>query len=201
MGPRLFPQLLLVTLVIGVASILLAARHEAKSVHASSQTGVCRISVSAPESKRYGRREVRQRFCASFLLQGCYKGWVADSQIRNSGPFINGKSWGTHNAVKIYYSPESWDWLKARNREGEIADGAMIVKEMFPSPAKQDAKLTSWTVMVKDKKGSFDGWYWSYQAPEARCCQTRTSTIRIQALVFIVSDVTRQPRRNQLSSA
>src|SRR6266436_412252 len=63
------------------------------------------------------------------------------------------------------HSLEVWEWLKFRNREGEIPDGAMIVKEMFPSPARQDAKLTGWTVMVKDKKAVFDGWYWSYHAP------------------------------------
>lgn len=163
MGPRLFPQLLLVTLVIGVAANLPAARHEAKSNHASRQTAVCRISFPLPNPSDMGVAKY-DTLLRDFLLQGCYKGWVADSQIRNSGPFINGKSWGTHNSVKIYYSPESWNWLKARNREGDMPDGAMIVKEMFPSPAQQDAKLTSWTIMVKDKKGSFDGWYWSYQS-------------------------------------
>lgn len=162
MGPRLFPQLLLVTLVIGVAANLSAARHEANSSHASRQTGVCRISFPLPNPSDLGVAKY-DTLLRDFLLQGCYKGWVADSQIRNSGPFINGKSWGTHNSVKIYYSPESWNWLKARNREGDMPDGAMIVKEMFPSPAQQDATLTSWTIMVKDKKGSFDGWYWSYQ--------------------------------------
>jgi len=162
MRPRLLPQLLLGVLVIGVASVLLAASHEGKSSAASSQSGVCRISFPLPSPSSMGVAKF-EALLRDFLLQGCYKGWVADSQIRNSGPFINGKSWGTHNAVKIYYSPESWDWLKARNREGEMPDGAMIVKEMFPSPANQDAKLTSWTIMVKDKKGSFDGWYWSYQ--------------------------------------
>jgi hypothetical protein len=41
----------------------------------------------------------------------------------------------------------------------------MIVNEMVPSPAREGSKLTGWTVMVKDKKGSYDGWYWSYHAP------------------------------------
>ncbi len=163
MGARLFPQLFLVTLVIGVPSILLATRHEAKSSHASRQTGVCRISFPLPNPSDMGVAKF-DSLLRDFLLRGCYKSWVADSQIRNTGPFINGQSWGTHNAVKIYYSPESWNWLKARNREGEMPDGAMIVKEMFPSPAKQDAQLTSWTIMVKDKKGSFDGWYWAFQS-------------------------------------
>jgi hypothetical protein len=169
MGRRLFPQLILATLVIGVVSLVLATRHEAKSPQtsppapqASTQTGDCRVPFPLPRPSDLGGEKF-EKLVRDFLLQGCYKGWVADSQIRNSGPFINGKSWGTHNSVKIYYSPESWSWLKARNREGDMPDGAMIIKEMFPSPAKQDPKLTSWTVMVKDKKGSYDGWYWSYQ--------------------------------------
>ena len=90
---------------------------------------------------------------------------MADAEIRNTGPFIGGLSYGTHDAVKVFYSSQVWEWLKIKNREGEIPDGAMIVKEMFPSPARQDAKLTGWTVMVKDKKAVFDGWYWSYHAP------------------------------------
>jgi len=100
----------------------------------------------------------------TFLEKRCYQNWVTDREIRNTGPVIAGVSFGTHNAVRIFYSPETWDWLKKRNREGSIADGAMIVKEMFHDPAKQDAKLTGWTVMIKDSKGSFDGWYWSYHS-------------------------------------
>jgi len=84
-----------------------------------------------------------EKLLYSFLDQGCYRKWVADSQIRNTGPFIGGASFGTHNAVKVFYSPEVWDWLKYKNREGEIPDGAMIVKEMFPSPAREGSKLNA----------------------------------------------------------
>jgi hypothetical protein len=114
------------------------------------------IDASAFEKKLY-----------DFLDQRCYKNWVADRQIRNSGPFINNQSFGTHSAVKVFYSPEVWDWLKRRNREGEIPDGAMIVKEMFDSPARPDRTLNAWTVMVKDKKGAYDGWYWSYHSAKS----------------------------------
>jgi len=106
-----------------------------------------------------------EKLLYAFLENRCYKNWVADNQIRNSGPFIAGKSWGTHSAVKIFYSPEVWDWLKHRNRQGNISDGGIIVKEMFRSPAKEGAPLTGWTAMVKDKNGSFDGWFWSYHSP------------------------------------
>lgn len=106
-----------------------------------------------------------EKMLYAFLENRCYKNWVADNRIRNSGPFIAGRSLGTHDAVKIYYSPEVWDWLKHRNRQGSISDGAIIVKEMFRSPAKEGSKLTGWTAMVKDQKGSYDGWFWSYHSP------------------------------------
>lgn len=70
------------------------------------------------------------------------------------------------------------DWLVNGGREQNrpVPDGAIIVKEMFDPPAiqwrglddaglekklKQMGKQLQWTVMVKDSKGSFDGWFWS----------------------------------------
>lgn len=139
-----------------------AAQQPANSP-ASTNNG-CTLSFPLPRASDIGTAKF-EKLLYTFLDQGCYKNWIADRQIRNSGPFINNQSFGTHNAVRVFYSPEVWDWLKHKNREGEIPDGAMIVKEMFPSPAKQDAKLSAWTVMVKDKKGAYDGWYWSFHAP------------------------------------
>ncbi len=98
------------------------------------------------------------------------EGWVRDKRVRDTGPYIDGVSYGTHPAVRIYYSPEVYDWLK-NGREGDIPDGAMIIKEMFPSPAPQYAglddqgvndQLAMWTFMVRDQDGSKDGWFWGY---------------------------------------
>ena len=121
----------------------------------------CDFPLPRPSEKRADDFE---KLLYTFLEKRCYQNWVTDREIRNTGPVIAGVSFGTHNAVKIFYSPEAWNWLKQRNREGSIADGAVIVKEMFHDPAKQDAKVTGWTVMIKDSKGSFDGWYWSYHS-------------------------------------
>lgn len=100
----------------------------------------------------------------NFLQGGCYKTWVGDREIRNTGPVLwDGKklsNYGTHLAVKVYYSPEVWKWMKDKNRQGEIPTGSMIVKEMYNPPATEGSPLTSWTVMVKDKDGSWDGWFW-----------------------------------------
>jgi len=153
--------LLLLTLAVVVRVTM---KSHAQPTVQSAAPQRCSISFPLPNASDIGTVKFEKRLY-DFLDQGCYKTWIADRQIRNSGPFINGNSFGTHNAVKVFYSPEVWDWLKHKNREGEIPDGAMIVKEMFPSPAKQDAQLSAWTIMVKDKKGAYDGWYWSFHMP------------------------------------
>ncbi|HXW13483.1 MAG TPA: cytochrome P460 family protein, partial [Terriglobia bacterium] len=74
--------------------------------------------------------------------------------------------YGTHPAVRIYYSPEVMTWLR-RGREGSIADGAVILKEQYSPPAVQyadassaDLEPTGWTFMIKDSAASYDGWFW-----------------------------------------
>ena len=129
----------------------------------------------------------------AFLLQREYRslGWCIDKGVRDTGPYIEGISYGTHPAVRIYYSPEVMEWLVS-GRTGDIPDGAMIVKEMFAPPAARyherktsieaqepqdaekaatiyqtslDAALEAWTVMVKDRKVSKDGWFWAGPGP------------------------------------
>ncbi|MEM7313294.1 MAG: cytochrome P460 family protein, partial [Planctomycetota bacterium] len=96
-------------------------------------------------------------------------GWDHDKSMRDTGPYINGKYYGTHPAVRVFYSPEVIVWLM-QGRKGPLPDGAMICKEQYEEPAaRHDGKteeelrksLKSWTVMVKDSKGSHDGWFWS----------------------------------------
>ncbi len=99
-------------------------------------------------------------------------GWQEDKSVRDTGPYLNGKYYGTHPAVRVFYSPEIIDWLVA-DRQGVIPDGAMIIKEQYQPPAARyhessneqlwDA-LESWTIMVKDSRGSHDGWFWSNPA-------------------------------------
>src|SRR5688572_28892775 len=57
-------------------------------------------------------------------------GWLRDKGVRDTGPFINGTYFGTHPAVRVYYSPGVVRWLMA-GRVGTIPDGEMIVKEQF----------------------------------------------------------------------
>lgn len=131
-----------------------------------------------------------QTLLNQFVANECYKdpktgqgrnGWYADSQIRDTGPFIANKSLGTHNAVRVYYSPEVFRWLQ-EGRDGELKDGATIIKEMYPNPAQQyvvpGTKCTDnyqsgdesyrchgLAIMVRDTQGSWDGWFWSDGSP------------------------------------
>ncbi|HJR09517.1 MAG TPA: hypothetical protein VJ842_19805 [Pyrinomonadaceae bacterium] len=110
----------------------------------------------------------------AYTSNGCYKTdprWKQDLEIRDTGAYLGGKYYGTHNAVKVYYSPEIVKWLgsgkDSDRKEGDIPDGAAIIKEMYTPPAKQDPNQTvnGLAIMVKDKNGSYDGWFWSDGSP------------------------------------
>ena len=117
--------------------------------------------------------------------------WAVDREVRDTGPFVLGSNYGTHPAVRIHYSPGVLAWL-VNGRTGDIPDGAMIIKEMFAPPAARyqeladairkdhpddpaeaeaaveaalQAALSAWTVLVKDKSLSKDGWFWANPAP------------------------------------
>lgn len=115
-----------------------------------------------------------------FLFERQYADWRHDKGVRDTGPYIEYQYFGTHPAVRIYYSPAVIAWLE-NGREGELPDGAMIIKEMFLPPAvlyqdlKNDPKyqdpkaydaliaklIFAWTVIVRDRQASRDGWFWA----------------------------------------
>lgn len=109
-------------------------------------------------------------------------GWAVDKSVRDTGPYIKKQSYGTHPAVRVYYSPEVMEWLVG-GRVGTIPNGAVIIKEQYEEPAVRHegkteeelrASLLSWTVMVKDSNGSHDGWFWSNPYPTG---EERTSKV------------------------
>jgi hypothetical protein len=133
----------------------------------SDSAGVPVQGPVLPLPSTLGRQEYQAKLYA-FLGDQRYRqlGWAKDKRIRDTGPFKNGTYYGTHPAVKMYYSPEFLAWLIA-GRKGEIPDGAMVIKEMYKPPAARytasnEPLPQQWTVMVRDKAGSVDGWYWAY---------------------------------------
>ncbi|MDX6272332.1 MAG: hypothetical protein QOD28_3555 [Acidobacteriota bacterium] len=125
-----------------------------------------------------------EQLLSDYVNNECYKtdpGWKVDLEIRDTGAYLGGKYYGTHNAVRVYYSPEIVKWLgngrDGDRKEGDIEDGGAIIKEMYPAPAQQNAdpkikcnapsgqndpyRCKGLAIMIKDKKGSYDGWFWS----------------------------------------
>ena len=123
-------------------------------------------------------------------------GWLRDKRVRDTGPYLGGKSYGTHPAVRVYYSPGVIRWLKG-GRAGTIPDGEMIIKEQYAAPAiRHEGKseeqlwesLESWTVMVKDASGSHDGWFWSNPVKgqcvvDNHAASVRPSGVRLRPLL------------------
>ncbi len=95
-------------------------------------------------------------------------GWCVDKYVRDTGPYVHGQYYGTHPAVRIYYSPEVMRWLR-NGRKGVPDDGAVIIKEQYsPPPAGRYTSLgenqlapTDWTVMIRRSSASRDGWFWA----------------------------------------
>ena len=117
-------------------------------------------------------------------------GWVHDMNWRFSGPSVldaSGTSfannYGPHFPLRVYYSPEVVDWL-CGGRQGEIRDGAMIMKAMSIAWTKLDIRQARdgcmdivddpgdpiapslWAPMIKTSQSSYDGWYWTLQQPD-----------------------------------
>ena len=122
-----------------------------------------------------------------FMLTGEYltMGWISDPNWRFSGPSIVppdsfGHNFGPHFPLRVYYSPEVVEWL-CNGRQGEIADGAMILKVMTFNYDKLTIERASdgcmdvvgdqtdplqnrlYAPMIKSSQASYDGWVWTLQ--------------------------------------
>lgn len=122
------------------------------------------------------------------LVDKAGNGWVRDKDVRDTGPFVawrdennqwTGEYHGLHKPVVIWYSPEMLPWLE-RNRPEDpamapaevepVPDEVIIVKEMYTAPGSRCRGLDiakmrpkhGIAYMVRDAKGSHDGWFWGY---------------------------------------
>src|SRR3954451_7644074 len=94
----------------------------------------------------------------TFLDNKCYEssGWKHDPKIRGTN--------GVHPNVKVWYSPDIWQWLTVEGRNGEAPSGGILVKEQYGDP-KTPTTLTDWAVMIRDDAGAWDGWWWGDLVP------------------------------------
>src|SRR5258705_5666853 len=99
-----FPLTLLLLLTFAAALRVTTKSYAQPTVQAAAPQR-CSISFPLPNASDIGTTKF-EKLLYAFLDQGCYRSWVADRQIRNTGPFINNQPFGTHNSVKVFYSPE-----------------------------------------------------------------------------------------------
>jgi len=179
---RLLCNILVLCLTIVSVLVVLTKTSPTTSVAAPStltQTSPCankeESGLPPPSSFLPARLSEFQAQLKSFLTSGKYRtlNWCEDKKLRDTGPFVNGVSYGVHPTVKIYYSPAVINWLLKRDSGQLIPDGAMIVKEQYSAPAARyqlgpPKKINGWTIMIKDSKGSQDGWYWA-EIWDAQC--------------------------------
>ncbi|HEX9944256.1 MAG TPA: hypothetical protein VGG03_19770 [Thermoanaerobaculia bacterium] len=172
----------------------------------------CSARLPLPSEFPFAKSEY-EALLGRFLAAGCYLklGWPHDQQVRPTGPTLaalggdphapawSTTTWGTHNTVVVYYSPDVYRWMCERDAaEGgkfreecrkscpdcrldgkapvrPIADGAMILKLMYGNttaqrledPSVPSAPPNMIALMVKDGRGSRDGWYWGSWDPQA----------------------------------
>ncbi len=170
-------SLLLCTCLCGLTLLSPSAWAQADAGGWHSSSG-----LAAPSSMPLQDYERHQIFPWLLAREYVTLGWAVDKGIRDTGPFADQLYYGTHPAVRMHYSPEVLEWLEG-GRQGEIADGAVIVKEMFLPPAAIYAQLerhpylrdnpaqyqelveqllTGWAVFIKDRGGdSVDGWFYT----------------------------------------
>ena len=149
----------------------------AVGAHAQSVTNPCPNAQMVPQQLKLptslppGEPVAVEKQLLAYLNTLDYRnlGWCRDKWVRDTGPLIQGMASTVHPAVHIYYSPEVSKWL-LNGRKGDIPDGAVIIKEQFsPTPAARYRDIAAkdlgcsndWTIMIKNSKGAFDGWFWA----------------------------------------
>jgi len=138
------------------------------------ESGLVLPSAVAKDPKTANDPAAFQKIVGPFLMNGTYErlGWCVDKGVRDTGPYIDGVYYGTHPAVRVWYSPAAATWV-INGRTGDIPDGAMIIKEQYSPPSAaqyegwSDAQIHQyffanfdWTFMIRDRAGAADGWYW-----------------------------------------
>jgi mono/diheme cytochrome c family protein len=141
---------------------------------AASETA-CRNPQPAPEALRLpatlppGEPTALEQRMLVYLQTYHYRdlGWCVDKYVRDTGPYVHGAYYGTHPAVRIYYSGEMTAWLRG-GRHGVPPDGAVMIKEQYPAPAArydglrpEELQPKDWTIMIRRSSASRDGWFWA----------------------------------------
>ena len=159
-----------------LTALFFSARPALHALESAAQHGnPCADALPVPSELRLpktiapGEPVDVERQLLSYLQTYKYRdlGWCMDKGVRDTGPYVNHVMYGTHPAVRIYYSPEMMAWLRG-GRRGDPKDGAVMIKEQygdkpaayFTGRGDRDLQPTDWTFMIRRAGASHDGWFW-----------------------------------------
>ncbi|MFO1277948.1 MAG: hypothetical protein U1F04_00005 [Burkholderiaceae bacterium] len=133
-----------------------------------------------------------EQIVAAWMGDLCYRRadgdlyvWQHDTTARDTGPFVTtfadgkftGRSLGTHQVARVWYSQEMFDWMAVNRPADEseaptnpppIPDGAIMVKEMWPSPASlytgqcfdcMAPGSSGAVIFIRDSQSFSTGWF------------------------------------------
>lgn len=161
--------------IVLVVGVLFTARPALHALETATSGNPCPDALPVPAELRLpkvvppGEPVALEHTILDYLASYRYQdlGWCHDKSLRDTGPYKDHVSYGTHPTVRIYYSPEMMEWLR-NGRRGMPRDGAVIIKEQygdmpaeyFKEHPKSDARPTDWTFMIRRSSASHDGWFW-----------------------------------------
>jgi hypothetical protein len=70
--------------------------------------------------------------------------------------------------------------MTLRNRQGQIADGSVVIKEEYLD-TNPDSPILFWSVMIKDSSLWWDGWYWAVVGTEVSGSASAASAATLSA--------------------
>jgi hypothetical protein len=98
-----------------------------------------------------------------FVMALCYQqqNWPHEAARRSSE--------GLHSPfVKLWYSPQLYRWMTPGNRQGQIPDGSVVIKEEYDDDVAS-SPICFWSVMIRDSNLWWDGWSWAVVGVEGAC--------------------------------
>jgi Cytochrome P460 len=133
---------------------------------AADSPAPARVVSALPAACSVALNATNLQTVANFLWAGCPQllNWPHDTAPRMTGPKPSGAE-SVHGFVLNYYAPSVYAWLKAGRPNNAIPDGGLIIKQMYNDVGGKPGAINGWTIMVKKKDASFDGWLWGFVDP------------------------------------
>jgi len=151
-------KLLFVVVSILALGLCCGENSSAGTIPLSAFTGAC-APLPPPAFPNFKTR------LDAFVKGNCYgvqkQNWPHEASKRSSE--------GLHSPfVQLWYSPQLYRWMTPGNRQGQIPDGSMVIKEEYDDYTAS-APICFWSVMTKDSNLWWDGWNWGVVGVEGPC--------------------------------